>query len=373
MAIGAIPCTNPATCPTKSKTHTSMAELAKCSAVRSGGVDAGAPRALTSTPGPIAGRPADAEPQGFLLTDSGMVRDLSDGVATVDMDMLDDNVQDSDWAESAARAEALLRRFGRDREADLMSKARAAAVEDLPEDERGKDSTPDISDVTSLAMMEGGLVQWQSDGVEVISLDFLEEGGELDEAETALEELERFGRTSEARLVRDWLRDHEDAAPQIDTLSPPATFVLVEGGMVQDQSDSVTAIDMDELSDSDGDDNWEELASDALALFRKFGMKDEADELEPRLRAQMTRDWGLGAGDAIDLPDVSDVHTLAVMSRGAVNSTFGDVTVVDLDFLAVNGGDEQGLEEARSALTTLATHGLHDRADRVRKWLAENE
>jgi len=54
MSNGAIPCTNPTKCPTKSKTHTSFAELGKCAAMY--GQAQGSASVPVLPPTPVAGR-----------------------------------------------------------------------------------------------------------------------------------------------------------------------------------------------------------------------------------------------------------------------------------------------------------------------------
>ncbi|HZL81390.1 MAG TPA: hypothetical protein VFC06_05550, partial [Demequina sp.] len=74
MTTGAIPCVNPTMCPTKSKTHTSFAELGKCAAMYGG--DRGTASAPALPPTPVAGREKgapslEAQRAGTVLAELG--------------------------------------------------------------------------------------------------------------------------------------------------------------------------------------------------------------------------------------------------------------------------------------------------------------
>lgn len=195
MMIG-MPCPNPSRCPTKTKQHTSAAELRRCAGSQNAATTAtGVATVPPSTLSPRRGSGASGNLTKFVVIDEFRIAQKSDDVEVIDLAFLDgvDDVDEdfdprgdagcSTWLEYADRAAAVMRRFGQPvperLSAFIASERSAGGLTDVAFD----DST--LTTKASCVVVDRGSIEWSTDDVAAFQLDFIEDLTRLDSSDPA--------------------------------------------------------------------------------------------------------------------------------------------------------------------------------------------
>lgn len=127
--------------------------------------------------------------------------------------------------------------------------------------------------------VEGGIAEL-SDTVDVIDLDFRDgivDDDVLNEAHEAYALLTHHDLRADANNVKDWLGDRFDGSSAAAIPhSGHAHYAVLDGGMVQYESDGVAVIDMDFLKDVSPDAHTVDATREREQVCLQFGLDEDA-------------------------------------------------------------------------------------------------